>query len=73
MAVKAKVTIHKDICKGCGLCVEFCPREVLALDEEINLLGYRPATLTDADKCNGCGFCYVVCPDLAVEVEKGGD
>ena len=25
----AKVTFNTDFCKGCGLCVEVCPRKIL--------------------------------------------
>ena len=27
-----KVKVNKAWCKGCGICVEFCPKNVLALD-----------------------------------------
>lgn len=34
--------MDRDRCKGCGLCVEFCPFGHLHLDEELNLAGYHP-------------------------------
>ncbi len=70
MAYKGKVTIDRERCKGCGLCVEFCPRSNMELDKMINQQGYNPAIVTDEEKCNGCGFCFLVCPDVVIEVEK---
>jgi len=70
LAVKAKVKIFREKCKGCGLCVKFCPRGILELDKKINIQGYNPAIVIDEDKCSGCGFCFLVCPDVGIEVEK---
>ncbi len=36
-------TIDREHCKGCGLCVEFCPFGHLRIDEELNVAGYHPA------------------------------
>ncbi|MFO7951767.1 MAG: ferredoxin family protein [Bacillota bacterium] len=70
MAAKGKLTIDREKCKGCGLCVEFCPRGILELDKKINIQGYNPAIITDEDNCNACGFCFLVCPDVVIEVER---
>ena len=44
----AKVTFNEDICKGCGLCVEVCPKKILKIDEKrLNSKGYNPAVMTD--------------------------
>lgn len=56
-------------CKGCGLCVEECPKHVLELDESIvNDLGYHPARLTDAMGCTSCALCARICPDAVFTV-----
>ena len=65
-----QVTILENICKGCGLCVEVCPKKILAMTGEINLKGYRPAAVQDMDACIGCAFCAFMCPDVAIKVEK---
>ena len=58
-------------CKGCGLCVAACPKNIVALDQEAaNIKGYPPARCCEPDRCNNCGFCFIICPDLAVAVTK---
>lgn len=61
--------IAGDRCKGCGLCVDVCPKHVLALDESIvNELGYHPVRLTDAAACTSCALCARICPDAVFAV-----
>ena len=68
--------IAADRCKGCGLCVDVCPKHVLALDPVVvNPLGYHPVRLTDAATCTSCALCARICPDAIFAVyarPKGG-
>jgi len=41
--------VDRDICKGCGVCVTFCPFGHLRVDEELNVAGYHPAEVEDGD------------------------
>ena len=67
----AKLTFDEALCKGCGLCVEACPKKILALSEvRINTRGYHPAAVTDEDACVGCASCALMCPDVCITVEK---
>ena len=67
----AKLTIREDICKGCGLCIEVCPKKILALHKEkINMKGYHPITVTEEAACIGCASCARMCPDCVFTVEK---
>ncbi len=67
----AKVTFKEEICKGCGLCVNACPKQILALEKEkINAKGYHPAVMTDQEKCIACAFCATMCPDSVITVER---
>lgn len=67
----AKVTFATDICKGCGLCVDACPKKILTIaKDKINKKGYSPAEMTDQSQCIGCGFCYTMCPDSVITIEK---
>ena len=66
-----KVTINELICKGCGLCVRACPKNVLALAKtKLNAKGYHPAEVVDQEACIGCASCARTCPDVAIRIEK---
>lgn len=67
----AKVTFKTDICKGCGLCVSACPKNLIIIEKtKINKKGYSPAEITDQEQCIGCAFCATMCPDCVITVEK---
>jgi len=61
-----EVHINKEHCKGCGFCVEFCPRSVLEMGTELSSKGYRLAIVKDAPKCLACGYCELICPEFAL-------
>ncbi|MEK6643112.1 MAG: ferredoxin family protein [Planctomycetota bacterium] len=62
------VKIDTRRCKGCGLCVEFCPRHCLKLVDELNPIGYHPAELHEPGACTSCALCAEVCPETGIEV-----
>lgn len=61
--VKRIPVINRGWCKGCRICVEFCPEHALAMD------GMEKATLAYPEKCTGCKMCELRCPDLAIELK----
>ena len=65
-----KITINDKFCKGCGYCVKYCAKNVLALEETINAKGYHVAYLAQADQCVGCLNCSSVCPEAAISITK---
>ena len=67
----AHVTFHEQRCKGCGFCVEFCPKKILALGDGINDIGYHYVFIKDMENCTACGFCAMMCPDVVIDVKEG--
>ncbi len=51
--------INKNWCKGCGICVEFCPTNVLEMKD-------GKANIKDIDSCIMCKQCELRCPDYAI-------
>ncbi|HYF78948.1 MAG TPA: 4Fe-4S binding protein [Symbiobacteriaceae bacterium] len=66
--MRAKLELQENHCKGCELCVQACPRDVLAMGSNINALGYRPASIVDPEKCTGCKACALVCPEVCFTI-----
>jgi NAD-dependent dihydropyrimidine dehydrogenase PreA subunit len=54
--------IEADLCKGCRLCVETCPRSCLEIGNSINKLGYQNARFATWS-CTACGLCFYACPE----------
>ncbi|HIZ16792.1 MAG TPA: 4Fe-4S binding protein [Firmicutes bacterium] len=66
-----KLTINREKCKGCGLCVSVCPKKILRLSEDgFNAKGYRAVEVTDIEKCISCAMCATICPDVVIRVER---
>ena len=72
-AKKNRVHINAERCKGCGLCVAFCPRNILEQAGETNSKGYRLVSVSDISKCTGCNMCSMFCPEFAIWVETEKD
>ena len=67
----ATLTFLTDNCKGCGLCVNVCPKHLLALQQDvINKKGHHPVGIQDMDACVGCASCAMMCPDCVIKVER---
>lgn len=61
------ISFNKGRCKKCGLCVHYCPRGVIARDEQ----GYP--RIAEPEKCKHCYLCFHRCPDFALEVKEDGN
>ncbi len=59
-----RFTILRRFCKGCSICVAFCPTQTLALDDRYKV------TVAHPERCVGCRMCELRCPDAAVFVQR---
>ena len=65
------IEIDQELCKGCEICVFFCPKDVISISDKLNASGYLPATFSGNGECTGCAICALVCPEVAIEVYRG--
>jgi 2-oxoglutarate ferredoxin oxidoreductase subunit delta len=63
------VEIDQELCKGCQICMAFCPKAAISPSAEVNASGYSPVVFNKND-CTGCAICAVVCPEVAIEVYR---
>ena len=68
MAKKGKITINRDLCKGCRLCIRACPVKILEIDSVPNESGSYPCRVASPEKCIACANCYEMCPDVCIQV-----
>ncbi|OQX29842.1 MAG: 2-oxoacid:acceptor oxidoreductase [Spirochaeta sp. LUC14_002_19_P3] len=60
--------IDKERCKGCGLCIANCPKNILEMANDINSFGAYYTICSDESQCIACGACSLMCPDAAIEI-----
>lgn len=65
-SVRGRVIIHEERCKGCGFCIEFCPKGVLAASPKFNSKGYHPPYAVKPEECVNCNLCFLICPEFAI-------
>jgi len=66
----AKIIINQDRCKGCLLCVNFCPKGLIKKSAKLNKQGLNFVEYDLSGECIGCMQCAVICPDCCIEVYK---
>ena len=65
-----KHEIDSDRCKGCGLCVDVCPKKVLDISGDVNTRGYFPVYQARPEDCIFCSVCCIMCPDVAITISE---
>jgi 2-oxoglutarate ferredoxin oxidoreductase subunit delta len=69
--LKGYITIDRELCKECHLCIQACKKGLIVPSHEYNSRGYRPVHFNkEAEECTGCTLCAIACPDIAIEVYR---
>ncbi|WP_025209271.1 4Fe-4S binding protein [Hippea sp. KM1] len=66
------VEINEKLCKGCGLCVNVCPKNVLEMVEDLHVWMGTIAKVARPEDCIRCKMCEDICPDFAITVADIG-
>lgn len=75
---QVKVTVNQHLCKGCSICILFCPVKILEEDVPTAWGGHSPRLCDGGEtKCMlvrgkhgvACRLCEKRCPDAAIMVE----
>ncbi len=75
-----RIRINQRYCKGCGICIEYCPMRVFEEAEEPNERGYFVPVVAHPERCTllkvsrhlgrrACGLCQEMCPDFAIDID----
>jgi pyruvate/2-oxoacid:ferredoxin oxidoreductase alpha subunit/NAD-dependent dihydropyrimidine dehydrogenase PreA subunit len=63
MSERPKPFLLPQFCKGCGRCIDACPKHCITPGDAINpATGLVPVVL-NLEQCNGCGLCLSACPE----------
>jgi 2-oxoglutarate ferredoxin oxidoreductase subunit delta len=68
--MKGKIIIHHEKCKGCHLCMTFCPKGAIRISSNLNAKGYPHAEFDPDKQCTGCATCALMCPEAIIEVYR---
>ena len=69
--IKGHVVVNVERCKGCSVCIDACPTNVLSLQpREVYVRGYHYVYMKNPDDCIGCANCGYVCPDGVLTVYR---
>jgi 4Fe-4S ferredoxin len=73
----SNLILNSEVCTGCGICVEACPEEAIALGlvgaTRRGAVAYAAPVDIDEVKCSYCGVCVVMCPFNALTLKVDGE
>ncbi len=64
-----RVKIDSQKCKGCKLCIYYCPKKLIKESKKLNKKGIYAVEFDNSkDECLGCKQCAIMCPEGAIEI-----
>ena len=60
---RPKPFLLPQFCKGCGRCIDACPKNCIEFCEEVNPESGLVPVHINLERCNGCGLCIEACPE----------
>jgi 4Fe-4S ferredoxin len=70
------LTLDRNKCSGCGICMKICPREAIQVTKTPKIAEEeaKPPTLNiNEEKCTYCGICEALCPFGALKLRINGE
>jgi len=68
--------LNRNLCDGCGVCVENCPKEAIKWNPPLIVggrLARKPTVDFDVESCIYCGECATICPLDALRMKIDGE
>lgn len=62
-ALEHRIEIDEDQCTGCGICVDYCHVDAIAVNDDSGVV-----EVLDLDICIECHSCQQNCPEKAIRV-----
>ena len=57
------ISISAELCKRCGICIAFCPKDVFVATRD------GLPKVVALENCINCRLCELRCPDFAISLE----
>ncbi|UCE59863.1 MAG: 4Fe-4S binding protein [Phycisphaerales bacterium] len=67
------IIIDERYCKGCSICIHFCPGKALEVSKEVNSRGFYAPKVVDQAECTSCKQCELYCPDFAIFIVEDAE
>ncbi len=68
--VRGAIVVDIEKCKGCEVCIDACPTQVISMAKDVNGKGYNFSYMQNPEACTGCANCAIVCPDGVITVYR---
>jgi len=65
-----EIRIDGRLCKGCQICIQVCPHDVLAKADKVDNRGFYLPVVVNLEACTVCRMCEMECPDFAISVHE---